>query len=325
MNKKKPKVSILCPSFNHEKFVGTFIDSVLAQTEQDFELIIIDDCSTDRTAEIISAYDDQRINLRKHEFNKGVNAALNEAHKLAQGEYCLLIASDDALDKNYIKISLKYLIEHPNIDVYYSSLALINDHNQSLQDLNNVFVKNNSDRFDVLLKMFFIGNVLLSPGMVVKKTALDKIMPLDVSSLQYQDCIMHILLMLNGEIYQSTEKLVNYRLISNNMNTSARTAKVTAREALEEKSYMDAFLNIKDVNLLNSIFGDRLAPFGEPTAETIPYFLARLALMAPKIERKLWGYQTFMEFYNRTGNQQLLYDKYKFTFKDYLDLIEYFN
>ena len=56
-----PKFSILCPSYNHENYIKDFIDSVLAQTYQDFELIIVDDCSTDKTLEMAKSYNDKYV------------------------------------------------------------------------------------------------------------------------------------------------------------------------------------------------------------------------------------------------------------------------
>lgn len=99
-----PKISILTPSFNHEKYVGFFIESVLAQTFSDFELIIVDDYSTDRNVEEIKKFQDSRIKLIQHEFNKGINAALNTAFKQSSGEFLVFLASDDMLKSNALEV-----------------------------------------------------------------------------------------------------------------------------------------------------------------------------------------------------------------------------
>ena len=72
-----PTFSIICPCFNHEKYVSDFINSVLEQTYEDFELIIIDDCSEDDSVKIIKSFNDKRIKLIQHEYNKGINAVIN--------------------------------------------------------------------------------------------------------------------------------------------------------------------------------------------------------------------------------------------------------
>ncbi len=77
-----PKISILTPSFNHEKFVGFFIESVLKQTLEDFELIIVDDCSSDNNVNEILKFKDPRIKLIQHPYNQGINAGINTASLL---------------------------------------------------------------------------------------------------------------------------------------------------------------------------------------------------------------------------------------------------
>ena len=96
----KPKFSILCPSFNHEKYVGFFIQSVLEQSFDDFELIIVDDFSNDKNVEKIKEFKDERIKLIQHEYNKGINASLNTAFENSMGEFIVFSASDDMFEKD---------------------------------------------------------------------------------------------------------------------------------------------------------------------------------------------------------------------------------
>lgn len=321
----KPKVSILCTAYNHEKFVKYFIQSVLNQTEQNFELLIVDDNSSDNTVGEIEKFIDPRIKFFKHEYNKGINAGINELFKIANGAYCVLIGSDDILKPNHLKTSTEFLDKNPNIGVYYSSLNLIDDYNNLIEDKGNLHVRNNCDRFDLLKKMFFNHNMLLSPGMVVRKTALDKIMPLDLTILQYQDYQMHIKLLLNNEIYQTEEKLVNYRIISENKNISARTSIVNKREELEEYKLMDTFLEIKDLNLLKNIFKEEIIHIGEPAEGVIPYFIGILAFSAVKEVRKNWGFHTIMNFLKTEENFELAHKTYGVSFKSYIELANHLD
>ncbi|HSE39385.1 MAG TPA: glycosyltransferase family 2 protein, partial [Acidobacteriota bacterium] len=91
-----PTVSVIIPSYNHERFVQECIQSVLNQTFQDFEIIITDDASIDRTVEIIEQFDDPRIKLFKHSINQGVSIAANNCIKHAKGKYIAWLSSDDA-------------------------------------------------------------------------------------------------------------------------------------------------------------------------------------------------------------------------------------
>lgn len=90
-----PKVSVVIPVYNREKYVGDAIDSILAQTFPDFELLVIDDGSTDGSVEIVRSYNDPRLRLVCNETNLGVPKARNRGIQLARGEYLAFLDSDD--------------------------------------------------------------------------------------------------------------------------------------------------------------------------------------------------------------------------------------
>ena len=90
-----PKVSVVMPAYNAEKYIGEAIDSILNQTFTDFEFIIINDGSTDRTEEIIREYNDPRIVLLENEKNSGIVVTLNKGLDAAKGEYIARMDADD--------------------------------------------------------------------------------------------------------------------------------------------------------------------------------------------------------------------------------------
>ncbi len=96
----KPLVSIITPTYNHERFIGKCIESVLSQTYSNWEMIIIDDCSQDKTKEIIDHYaiKDKRIKFLSHNKNYGVDGlseTYNEALKISEGELIAILEGDD--------------------------------------------------------------------------------------------------------------------------------------------------------------------------------------------------------------------------------------
>jgi len=91
----KPMVSVVLPTYNRAHTLGRAIKSVLGQTFRDFELIVVDDGSTDNTKAAVSVFDDPRICYIRHDFNRGANAARNTGVKLSRGEYVALQDSDD--------------------------------------------------------------------------------------------------------------------------------------------------------------------------------------------------------------------------------------
>jgi glycosyltransferase involved in cell wall biosynthesis len=103
------KVSVIMTIFNGKKFLHEAIDSVLLQTLKDFELIIIDDGSTDSSLEIVKSYNDQRIKLLINEVNRGQSYSRNRGIKMASGEYIAVMDGDDIMYPNRLEIQMNYL------------------------------------------------------------------------------------------------------------------------------------------------------------------------------------------------------------------------
>lgn len=96
-------VSIVVPAYNAEKYIADAIESVLRQTYPYFELIIVDDASTDRTAEVVQSFSDQRIKLIRHASNKGPGAARNTAIEAASGKWMAVLDADDQWKANRLE------------------------------------------------------------------------------------------------------------------------------------------------------------------------------------------------------------------------------
>jgi len=118
------KVSIIIPAYNSENFVSKTIYSILHQSFRKFELIFIDDGSTDRTAEICRGFDDERIRY-VHQANRGVSSARNTGIELAKGEFIGFIDSDDLWHPDKIAAHVAHLESDPTIGVSYSACRFI--------------------------------------------------------------------------------------------------------------------------------------------------------------------------------------------------------
>ena len=106
-------VSIITPVYNVEKFIGETIESVINQTYTEWEMILVDDCSTDKSAEIIKSFckRDSRLKYHKLEINSGAAVARNTALDMAKGRYIAFLDSDDLWEKDKLSINtaLKWL------------------------------------------------------------------------------------------------------------------------------------------------------------------------------------------------------------------------
>lgn len=121
-------VSVLIPGFNAESTIAETLESVLCQTYSNFELILINDGSTDRTPEIMASYSqkDSRVQLISHK-KMGMGASLNAAIPLARGEWIVRMDADDVMMPNRIERQLAFVPEHPDIAVASSLVYYIND------------------------------------------------------------------------------------------------------------------------------------------------------------------------------------------------------
>lgn len=116
-----PKISVVLAVYNGEKYIKPSIESILAQTYKDFELIIVNDASTDSTLNIISSYNDSRIIIHNNNQNIGQTASLNAGLRVARGKYIARTdAGDISMPERFLK-QVQYLDNHANIDILGSA------------------------------------------------------------------------------------------------------------------------------------------------------------------------------------------------------------
>lgn len=112
-----PLVSVIMPSYNGERFIREAIESVLVQTYENWELIIIEDASTDHSIEVIKTYKDKRIRLFCNEQNKGIAESTNRGIQESRGKYIALLDDDDVAEKDRFTLQVDYLETHPEIEI----------------------------------------------------------------------------------------------------------------------------------------------------------------------------------------------------------------
>lgn len=127
--KNKPLVSIIMPTYNRECNIQKAINSVLNQTYENWELIIVDDGSTDDTLNLLNKIVNNKIRIISYSENKGHSFARNKGLKDAEGEYIMYLDSDNEWDSNYIETIIGAFIELPDADAIYSGQLLYENYN----------------------------------------------------------------------------------------------------------------------------------------------------------------------------------------------------
>lgn len=120
-----PKVTVLMPVFNGETYLREAIESILGQTFGNFEFLIVDDGSTDKSLDIIASYEDPRIRLHANGSNRGTVHALNTGLELAKGEYIARMDCDDISLPHRLEQQVRFMDAHPHIGVCGSGMRII--------------------------------------------------------------------------------------------------------------------------------------------------------------------------------------------------------
>ena len=114
---KSPLVSVIVPTYNNEKYLANCIDSLLTQTFQDFEVIVVDDGSTDQTTKLLETYK-TNPSIRVHsQPNSGISVARNQGLKLSRGKFISFVDSDDCVTPDFLEKLIIPLLQNPNIDI----------------------------------------------------------------------------------------------------------------------------------------------------------------------------------------------------------------
>lgn len=112
---RSPLVSVIMPVYNVENYVGAAVGSVLNQTYENFELLIVDDCSPDRSIEVVRSFGDERIRIIRHDCNRGLAQSRNSAIGASRGSLLAFLDSDDVMVKHRLAKQTTFMRAHPDI------------------------------------------------------------------------------------------------------------------------------------------------------------------------------------------------------------------
>jgi len=300
------RISVVIPSYNHEKFIAEAIQSVLDQTYQNFEIIIVDDGSTDGSIEQIRTFSDPRIKLILHKKNRGAAVAMRTALERAKGEYIAVLSSDDMFLPDKLEKQVKFLDENPQYGAVFSYVEIIDEHGYPFTNQNHYYYKKfeqqNRDRYQWLNHFFYHGNALCHPSVLIRKSCYDKIGLYDERFAQLPDFDFWIRFCLKYELYIIPEKLVKFRIRSDEKNASAGTKQNIVRFYNEWSLIAYHYLNIPSFTELKKIFPDVRLGAAKTDTSLIPYYIAKLALSSTNNALRKFGIDTLYQLFYSTDN-----------------------
>ncbi len=210
---KPPLVSVIMPTYNVEKYVEEAVNSILNQTFPDFEFIIVDDGSTDRSTEILRSYTDSRIQLLFNKKNEGNYPARNRGCRLAKGKYIAVMDADDIALPERLEKQVEFMEQ--NTDVLACGTAY------RLMDRNRVIVEPTEwdDIRYILMKTF----CMLHPTLLIRKSIMKQVGYYKTESRYAEDYNLVLRLARNGKIANITDILVNRRLHDEQISSMHKT------------------------------------------------------------------------------------------------------
>jgi len=220
-----PKVSICIPAFNYAHFLADAIDSVLAQTYQDFELLVIDNCSTDNTKDVVGEYmsTDSRIRYVCNESNIGPVKNLNRCLELASGEYVKILCADDMLSPACLERMVAVLEQYPDVSLVASARKVVSGNLEPISRLAFSFHEEHLPGTAVINKCLFSGNLIGEPSAAMFRRS-DALRGFNCGYAQLVDLEMWFYLLEQGDFAFLPEQLCLFRQheaqrTNTNMNT----------------------------------------------------------------------------------------------------------
>lgn len=218
-----PLVSVIMPSYNHEKYISESIESVLGQTLGDLELIIVDDGSKDKSIQIIEDFvkKDNRVRAYFHEKNMGIARTVNDCIERATGKFIAFTASDDVWVKEKLEKQLKVLEQNEDIVVWSEGEIIDAQGNPTGKLFTHRFGAANRKKSGKILEELLKGNYVCGQSRILKRENIEKIR-FDETLRYLNDYKFELDLASRFEYFFIQEPLARYRIHGTNSMLSDR-------------------------------------------------------------------------------------------------------
>lgn len=316
-----PKVSVWLTSYNHGQFISESIEGILGQTYKDFELYIIDDCSSDNSWDIIQEYatKDSRIIAIRHPYNQGDSGMYSMLEQL-QGEYLAIAHCDDAWLPDKLEKQVKILDDKKDVAACFTWVSVIGDDGKEFDDgkhpYSKVFEQENRTRCEWLNHFFYKSNCLCHPSLLIRRTAYKEFNLITKGYNGLPDFCKWIRLCKNREIYIIQERLTKFRVHTDGSNTSGENSKSICRLNTEEWFILREYEELIEKNEVVNVFPEVEKYFvdGEISQK---FALAQLMLECDRSSYKLYGLQLLFDLFQNEEETELVSRLYGYTKKNY--------
>jgi len=265
------KVSVIIPTYNCVKYVAKAINSVLEQTYKDYEIVIVDDGSSDDTKKVIEPYLIQNNVRYIYQENRGLAAARNTAIRNSKGKYIALLDADDYWSPIKLEKQVSVFEMKPEVEFIHSNMYLFDEHKESRAQKYSMNIDYNKLTPKALFKkiLFWEADVFVTTA-IIKKTVFDKIGYFDenLSYLGCEDREFWLRLVQKCKTFFLNDYLAYYMVRSNSM-TKDKNKMQRAREYVIEKTVKDTEIFKNKKRIKQVIYSNLYFRYG------LDYFRAR--------------------------------------------------
>lgn len=198
-------VSVIIPTYNRADLLRKSIESVQNQTYEEWEIIIVDDCSTDGTEQVVKEFGDYRIRYIRNEKNLGAGASRNRGGELARYEYIAFQDSDDVWRCGKLEKQMQYMMNHSEYDMVYCSFLKHYSNGGSLVVPNNQIGEREGDMYATLL----VNNVIGTPTVLIRRNVFLECGGFDTELKAIEDWDLAVRVARNSQIGFVSEILVD--------------------------------------------------------------------------------------------------------------------
>ncbi len=318
---QSPLVSVCINCYNAAATIEATLRSVLAQTYTNLQVIVVDDCSTDGTWEIVQQCRDDRLECYRLEENGHISNANNETFRYARGTYIAHLDADDTWFPDKLEKQVAFLEEHPQYGACFATAVMVDEQGALVNDRR--FRAENRTREELLYHFLTAGNYLCYSSMLARREVIEQVGEHDRTLLYFHDFDYWIRMAMCCEIFILPENLVTYRL-STGSNSAMTAEKQQAHVNEFARIAYHAVVNCPDALFLKA-FASRLrlknvTHTHEQTALEKAFLLSELIVYLP--HNPALGLRRLCELLSDKTYLQIARRDFGFTVKDLYKLSE---
>lgn len=318
---EEPLVSVIIPVHNAEDVIENTLDSVLNQSYQNMEVIIVDDASTDSSREKIEAYEDSRLKKIFLETNHHVCYSGNIGFENATGKYIALIGHDDCWRADKLEKQISFLEERPSYGLTFTWVNIIDENGENKNVENDIFYKTfRNDNFKKEYwnrRLIVKGNSFCAPSACIRSDILKRTGIYRYALVQLQDYDLWLRILRETEVYTIQEKLTYYRRFTQaGKNVSDMNEKAKARDYHEKQWIQETYVKNLSSEEFTQIFNDDMKNKNVCDEKEIlcekAFFLWNMG--------NCFAEKWFIELLEDMECQKILEEKYNFKLTDFYEM-----